>query len=126
MTTDHDTDTSEDDSLIAQANEQLERELLQSQKPILATYRAPRRVVPLGISPSYVKDWIPANAIREMYQNWYVLTDILLWTSADLRRKDAIMERFELDRQRFQPLLEDHSGCLSVIVPERNLADRPA
>jgi hypothetical protein len=33
MTTNHDTDTSEDDSLMAQANEQLERELLQSQKP---------------------------------------------------------------------------------------------
>ncbi|KAF3399844.1 hypothetical protein F1880_008366 [Penicillium rolfsii] len=36
------TDTSEDDSLMAQANEQLERELLQSQKATLLTYRAPR------------------------------------------------------------------------------------
>ncbi|OKP09978.1 hypothetical protein PENSUB_4600 [Penicillium subrubescens] len=58
MTTSHDTDVSEDDSLMAQANEQLERELLQSQKPTLATYRAPRRVVYLGISPSYLKDWM--------------------------------------------------------------------
>jgi hypothetical protein len=36
------------------------------------------------------------------------------------------MERFELDRQSFQPVLEDHSGGLSIIVPDRNLADRPA
>ncbi|OKO89266.1 hypothetical protein PENSUB_13801 [Penicillium subrubescens] len=73
MTTNHDTDTSEDDSLMAQANEQLKRELLQSQKLTLATYRAPRRVVSLGISPGYVKDWTPADAFRELYQNWYVL-----------------------------------------------------
>ncbi|OKP07003.1 hypothetical protein PENSUB_6120 [Penicillium subrubescens] len=69
MTTNHDTDTSEDDSLMAQANEQLKRELQQSQKPTLTTYRAPRRVVSLGISPSYVKDWTPADAFRELYQN---------------------------------------------------------
>jgi hypothetical protein len=73
MTTNQDTDTSEDDSLMAQANEQLERELLQSQTPTLATNRAPRRVVSLGISPSYVKDWMPADTFRELYQNWYVL-----------------------------------------------------
>ncbi|CEJ62599.1 hypothetical protein PMG11_11096 [Penicillium brasilianum] len=36
------------------------------------------------------------------------------------------MEKFELDRQSFQPVLEDHSGGLSIIVPDRNLADRPA
>ncbi|CEJ62732.1 hypothetical protein PMG11_11223 [Penicillium brasilianum] len=94
--------TSEDDSLMAQANEQLERELLQSQKPTLATYRAPRRVVSLGISPSYVKDWVPADAFRELYQNW----------------KDAIMERFNLDRQSFQPFVEDYSDHLSIIVPD--------
>ncbi|OKO98116.1 hypothetical protein PENSUB_9524 [Penicillium subrubescens] len=64
---------SEDASLMAQANEQLKRELLQSQKLTLTTYRAPRRVVSLGISPSYVKDWVPADAFRELYQNWYVL-----------------------------------------------------
>jgi hypothetical protein len=72
MTTNHDTDTSEDDSLMAQANEQLERELLQSQTPTLATNRAPRRVVSLGISPGYVKDWTLADAFRELYENWYV------------------------------------------------------
>ncbi|OKP11866.1 hypothetical protein PENSUB_2597 [Penicillium subrubescens] len=71
MTTNHDTDTSEDDGLMAQANEPLKRELLQSQKLTLTTYRAPRRVVSLGISPSYVKDWMPADAFRELYQNWY-------------------------------------------------------
>jgi hypothetical protein len=48
------------------------------------------------------------------------------WTSADLRRKDALLEKFELDRQSFQPVLEDHSSGLSIIVPDRNLADRPA
>ncbi|CEJ62517.1 hypothetical protein PMG11_11014 [Penicillium brasilianum] len=115
MATNHDTDTSEDDSredssLMAQANEQLERELLQSQKRTLATNRAPRRVVSLGISPSYVKDWVSADAFRELYQNW----------------KDAIIERFNLDRQSFQPLLEDYSDHLSIIVPHQTLADQPA
>jgi hypothetical protein len=73
MITNHGTDTSEDDSIMAQANEQLERELLQSQKPPLAAYPASRRVVPLGISPSYIKDWMPADGFREFYQNWHVL-----------------------------------------------------
>jgi hypothetical protein len=27
--------------------------------------------------------------------------NLLCWTSADLRRKDALMEKFELDRQSF-------------------------
>ncbi|KAJ5358336.1 uncharacterized protein N7496_010749 [Penicillium cataractarum] len=83
----------EDDSLMAQANEQLERELQQSQKLTLTTYQAPRRVVSLGISPSYA--------------------------SANPRRKDAIIERFDLDRQSFQPFLEDHSEHLSVVVPDQ-------
>ncbi|OKP14497.1 hypothetical protein PENSUB_13993, partial [Penicillium subrubescens] len=55
MTTNHDTDASEEDSLMAQANGQLERELLQCQKPPFLTYRAPRCVVPLGISPATSK-----------------------------------------------------------------------
>ena len=38
MTTNHDTEASEEDSLMAQANEQLEREQLQSQRPSLTTY----------------------------------------------------------------------------------------
>jgi hypothetical protein len=29
--------------------------------------------VPLGISPSYIKDWMPADGFREFYQNWHVL-----------------------------------------------------
>lgn len=57
---------------MAWANKQLERELLQSQKPPLAAYSASRRVVPLGIPPSYVKGRMPADAFRELYQNWYV------------------------------------------------------
>jgi hypothetical protein len=76
MTTSHDSGTSEDDCLMTQANEQLERELLQSQKLTLTTYQAPRRVVSLGISPSYVKDWTPADAFRELYQYWYVPTSL--------------------------------------------------
>jgi hypothetical protein len=36
------------------------------------------------------------------------------------------MERFNLDRQGFQPFLEDRSGHLSIIVPDQALADRPA
>jgi hypothetical protein len=67
---------------MAQANEQLERELLQCQKPPFLTYRAPRRVVSLGISPSYVKDWMPADAFRELYQNWCVPTSFR-WTNAN-------------------------------------------
>jgi hypothetical protein len=30
--------------------------------------------VSLSISPSYVKGWTPADAFRELYQNWYVQT----------------------------------------------------
>jgi hypothetical protein len=55
-----------------------------------------------------------------------VYVDLLDWTCADLRRKDAIMERFELDRQSFQPFLEGHSGYLSIIVPDLDLADQAA
>ncbi|OKP03202.1 hypothetical protein PENSUB_6906 [Penicillium subrubescens] len=90
---------------MTQANEQLARELLQSQKTTLATCLASRHVVSLRIFPGYVGDWMPAD---------------------DLRRKDAIMERFELDRQSFQPFLEGHSGYLSIIVPDLDLADQAA
>jgi hypothetical protein len=50
---------------MAQVNEQLQHqcELLQSQKPTLAAYRAPRRIVSLSISPGNVKDWTPADAL---------------------------------------------------------------
>lgn len=39
MTTNNDTHTSEDDDLMAQASERLQRKLLQSQKPTLVTYQ---------------------------------------------------------------------------------------
>jgi hypothetical protein len=78
------------------ANEQLTRELLQSQASTLAACLASRRVVSLGISPSYVKDWMAADAFRELYQNWYVPVS---WTGADLCRKEAIVKRLDLDRE---------------------------
>ncbi|CEJ61859.1 hypothetical protein PMG11_10376 [Penicillium brasilianum] len=109
MTHHYSADACEDDSIMVLANEQLECELLESQKtPSLYAY--PPGAWFFGIFPGYMKDWTQANAFRELYQNW----------------KDALMERFELDRQSFQPVLEDHSGGLSIIVPDRNLADRPA
>ncbi|KAJ6045616.1 uncharacterized protein N7446_012480 [Penicillium canescens] len=85
-----------------QANEQLEREL-QS----IETYKDARNwerqmSVTLTISPSYVQNWDPAAAFRELYQNW----------------KDAILEHFELNRLDFQPYYEDKSGCVSIIVPD--------
>jgi hypothetical protein len=73
---------------MVQANKQIARELLQSQENPLDAFPVSRRVVSLGISTGYVKDCdTRADAFRELFQNWYVLTDILLWTSADLRRK---------------------------------------
>jgi hypothetical protein len=36
------------------------------------------------------------------------------------------MERFNLDRQSFQPFVEDYSDHLSIIVPDQNFADQPA
>ncbi|OQD73331.1 hypothetical protein PENANT_c196G06609 [Penicillium antarcticum] len=85
-----------------QASEQLEREL----QPI-ETYKDARNLerqmsVTLTISPSYVQNWDPSAAFRELYQNW----------------KDAILEHFELNRLDFQPYYEDKSGCVSIIVPD--------
>jgi hypothetical protein len=95
MTTNHDTDASEDDSLMAQANEQLERELFQSRKPTLAVYRASRRVVARSIFPSYIEDWMPAHAFRELYQNWYVpisfARQTLINAGRTLTYKDSIL-----------------------------------
>jgi hypothetical protein len=53
-----------------QASEQLEREL----QPI-ETYKNARSLerqmsVTLTISPSYVQNWGPPAAFRELYQNW--------------------------------------------------------
>lgn len=63
-----------------------------------------------------------------LFENYIKLVymKLLHWTRADLRRKDALIERFELDCQSFQPVLEVHSSSLSIIIPDRNLTDRPA
>lgn len=53
------------------ANEQLECELLESQKTPLVICLSSRRVVFRNFS-GYMKDWTQANAFRELYQNWYV------------------------------------------------------
>jgi hypothetical protein len=68
----HNPNACEDDSIMTQANEQLARELLQSQKTTLATCLASRHVVSLRIFPGYVGDWMPADGFRELYQNWYM------------------------------------------------------
>lgn len=52
-----------------------------------------------------------------------VRADFLHWTFADSRRKDAIVERFDLDRHTFQPFFEDHSDHLSIVVPDQSLAE---
>ncbi len=75
-------------------------------------------MVPLGISPSYVKGWMPADGFRELYQNWYV--------PASFARPILIIEKLDLDRQSFQPFSEDHGDHLSIIAPDQNLADQPA
>ena len=66
-------DSCEDDCVMAEANLQLEHELLQSEETTLATALTSRRVISLSISPAYAKHWTAADAFRELYQNWYVL-----------------------------------------------------
>jgi hypothetical protein len=44
-------------------------------------------------------------------------------TKANKHRKDAIIERFNVDRQSFLPFLEDHGDRLSIVVPDQHLAD---
>ncbi|KAF3399921.1 hypothetical protein F1880_008484, partial [Penicillium rolfsii] len=80
------------------ANKQLTR--FRSQKGTLAICLISRRVVSLGISPGYVKNWIAVDRFREVYQSW----------------KDAIIERFDFERQSFSLLLEGHSDYLSIIA----------
>jgi hypothetical protein len=71
MTHHYSADACEDDSIMVLANEQLECELLESQKtPSLYAY--PPGAWFFGIFPGYMKDWTQANAFRELYQNWYV------------------------------------------------------
>ncbi|KAJ5166750.1 uncharacterized protein N7482_005531 [Penicillium canariense] len=57
-----------EDNLMAQANQQLARELLQSQASTLAACLASQHVVPLGSSPGYVRIWTAADAFQELYQ----------------------------------------------------------
>lgn len=59
----------EDDRLMAQENKQLAQGLLQSQASMLASCLAFRRVVSVGVSPGYVRDWTAADGFRELYQN---------------------------------------------------------
>jgi hypothetical protein len=63
MTHYYSADACEDDSIMIYANEQLARELLQSQESPLDAFPVSRRVVSLGISTGYVKDWIPEQML---------------------------------------------------------------
>ncbi|KAJ5981974.1 hypothetical protein N7451_012074 [Penicillium sp. IBT 35674x] len=94
---------------MAQANEQVERELLQSQKPTLVTYRAPRGAILFG-------KCIKIGTVR---------AGLFRGANTNQCKKDAIIERFNLDRQSFQPFLKDYSDHLSIFVPDQNLADQP-
>jgi hypothetical protein len=65
-------DSSDDSREMTDANQQLERELLQCQKGSSPTAVHSRRIVSLGVSPHYVSHWTSADAFRELYQNCYV------------------------------------------------------
>ena len=92
-----DADPMDQDSLIAdEANKQLHRELRQSGQSEGVASQLAQQTIPIAISLAYVKDWDTANAFRELYQNWYVTISpvgYLLRRS----RKDAILQRFQLD-----------------------------
>lgn len=72
MTTRMEVDASDDDGEMMEANQQLDRELLQSQQSISLAIVHSQRMTPLGMSPLYVSHWTTADAFRELYQNWYV------------------------------------------------------
>jgi hypothetical protein len=65
-------DSSDDSREMTDANQQLERELLQCQQGSSPAAVHSRRIVSLGVSPHYVSHWTSADAFRELYQNWYV------------------------------------------------------
>lgn len=92
MTINHDTSTSEDDSLMVQANEQLECEQLQSQQPTFATNRAHRCVVSLGISLGYVKDWMPASRCFPGIVSKLVCAGLFRRTNANQRRMPSLKD----------------------------------
>ncbi|KAJ5938489.1 hypothetical protein N7466_001623 [Penicillium verhagenii] len=82
-----------------EASKQLHSELQQgSDSPCVADQQS-QQTVSFGISPSYVKDWDTTDAFRELYQNW----------------KDAILERFQLDRRDFKLHFEDGKDHFSII-----------
>lgn len=118
-----DADPMDQDSLIAdEANEQLHRELRQSGQSVSVATQPAQQTIPIAMPIAYVKDWDTANAFRELYQNWYVTTfpvGYLLRQS----RKDAIVQRFHLDRLDFKPFFEDKRDCFSIIVPGVSVAN---
>ncbi|KAJ5348624.1 uncharacterized protein N7506_001877 [Penicillium brevicompactum] len=81
-----------------EANLQLDRELRQSGEVLT---EPSQHTIPVGISPAYVKGWDTTDAFRELYQNW----------------KDAILERFQLNRLDFKPFFEDKKDHFSITVP---------
>lgn len=85
--------------MMAEANQQYERELQQSEGKPTATAIS-RQTICLGISPAYVKHWDAKYAFRELYQNRYV---VLASVGFVLRqnRKDIILQRFQLVRSDF-------------------------
>ncbi|KAJ5240491.1 uncharacterized protein N7469_002082 [Penicillium citrinum] len=97
-----DVDASDDGGEMMEANQQLERELLQCQQSPSPTIVHSERIISLGISPHYVSHWTTADAFLELYQNW----------------KDAILERFQLDRHAFRPYFEDACDHYAVMVPD--------
>ncbi|KAJ5569145.1 hypothetical protein N7450_011631 [Penicillium hetheringtonii] len=97
-----DVDASDDGGKVMEANQQLDRELLQCQLSSSLTIVHLERIISLGISPHYVCHWTTADAFRELYQNW----------------KDAILERFQLDRLAFRPYFEDADDHYAVMVPD--------
>jgi hypothetical protein len=112
-----DADPMDQDSLSAdEANEQLHRELRQSGQSAGVATQLAQQTIPIGISHAYVKDWDTANAFRELYQNWYVTTSPIGYILRQ-SRKDAILQRFQLDRLDFRPFFEDKKDCFSIIVP---------
>ncbi|KAF2996556.1 hypothetical protein E8E15_000224 [Penicillium rubens] len=83
------------------ANLQLDRELRQSGEVTRTTTEPSQQTIPVGISPAYAKGWDTTDAFRELYQNW----------------KDAILGRFQLNRQDFKPFFADKKDHFSIIVP---------
>jgi hypothetical protein len=115
MTHHYNADTREDDSIMVLANEQLERELLESQKTPLITCLSSQRVISRNLS--WLRERLDTSKCFSRIVSKLVRMNLLCWTSANLRRKDALMEKSELDRQSFQPALEDHSGGLQLLFP---------